>query len=45
MYVEIKSRTWSQRDATHKAALIGDILQLLGIADNRLIKDEYVDQL
>jgi 5-methylthioadenosine/S-adenosylhomocysteine deaminase len=44
MYVELKSRTWSQRDATHKAALMGEILQLFGIDDSRLIKHEYVEQ-
>ena len=44
LYVELKSRTWSQRDATHKAALMGEILQLFGIDDSRLIKHEYVEQ-
>ena len=44
LYVELKSRTWSQRDATHKAVLMGEILQLFGIDDSRLIKHEYVEQ-
>lgn len=44
VFLEIKSRTWSQRDATHKAALMGEILQRLGIAADRLIKSEYVEQ-
>lgn len=42
-YLEIKSRTWSQRDATHKATLIGEILRTLGIHDETVIKHEYVD--
>ncbi|MCE2849783.1 MAG: amidohydrolase family protein [Roseiflexaceae bacterium] len=43
-FLEIKSRTWSRRDAEHKAALIGEILAHLGIAEHRLIKQEYVEQ-
>lgn len=44
VFLEIKSRTWSQRDATHKAALMGEMLDILGIAADRLIKSEYVEQ-
>lgn len=43
-FLEIKSRTWSRRDAEHKAALIGEILAHLGIDEHRLIKQEYVEQ-
>jgi len=42
-YLEIKSRTWSQRDATHKAILMDEILHQLGISDETVIKHEYVD--
>jgi 5-methylthioadenosine/S-adenosylhomocysteine deaminase len=42
-FLEIKSRTWSARDADHKARLIGELLGLIGIkAENRL-KVEYLD--
>ena len=43
-YLEIKSRTWSSRDAAHKVRLIGEMLAHLGIAEQRLIKQEYVEQ-
>ena len=42
-YLEIKSRTWSSRDADHKAKLIGELLKRCGISDDQLIKDEYID--
>jgi len=36
-YLEIKSRTWSAKDALHKAELIGELLHKLNIkADNQL---------
>lgn len=43
-FLEIKSRTWSRRDAEHKVRLIGEILVHLGIDEQRLIKQEYVEQ-
>lgn len=43
LYLEIKSRTWSFRDAEHKAALIGEMLQLFGIREKQLVKKEYVE--
>ncbi len=43
-YLEIKSRTWSARDAEHKARLIGELLDLFGAkTEQRLLKIEYVD--
>ena len=42
-YLEIKSRTWSRRDATTKAALIGELLALFGISEDALVKQEYVE--
>jgi 5-methylthioadenosine/S-adenosylhomocysteine deaminase len=42
-YLEIKSRTWSERDAEHKAALIGELLKLFGIDEQALVKQEYVE--
>jgi 5-methylthioadenosine/S-adenosylhomocysteine deaminase len=42
-YLEIKSRTWSARDAEHKAELIGELLDLFGAKTENQIKIEYVD--
>lgn len=42
-YLEIKSRTWSQQDAERKAGLISELLQVLGISPEALVKAEYVD--
>ncbi|MBC8159747.1 MAG: amidohydrolase family protein [Roseiflexaceae bacterium] len=42
-YLEIKSRTWSSRDARAKTELIGQLLDLLGIGEAALIKREYVE--
>lgn len=43
LYLEIKSRTWSFRDAEQKVALIGEMLEHLGVSEAQLIKKEYVD--
>jgi 5-methylthioadenosine/S-adenosylhomocysteine deaminase len=43
LFLEIKSRTWSFRDAEHKAALIGEMLQAFGIREDQLVKKEYVE--
>ncbi|HMO55898.1 MAG TPA: amidohydrolase family protein [Roseiflexaceae bacterium] len=42
-YIEIKSRTWSHKDADTKAALIGELLQLFEIDETALVKQEYVE--
>lgn len=41
-YFEIKSRTWSRQDAEHKAQLIGELLELLDVPHEALVKEEYV---
>jgi len=43
VFLEIKSRTWSARDAERKAELIGDLLSHFGVADEVLQREEYVD--
>ncbi|HET91893.1 MAG TPA: amidohydrolase [Chloroflexi bacterium] len=40
-FLEIKSRTWSKQDAERKAELIGQLLDLLQIKDQELVKQEY----
>jgi 5-methylthioadenosine/S-adenosylhomocysteine deaminase len=42
-FLEIKARTWSARDADHKAHLIGDLLDLMEIRTEDRIKVEYLD--
>jgi 5-methylthioadenosine/S-adenosylhomocysteine deaminase len=42
-YMEIKSRTWSPRDAEKKASLISELLALLGVETGQVIRTEYVD--
>jgi 5-methylthioadenosine/S-adenosylhomocysteine deaminase len=42
-YLELKSRTWSPRDAETKAKLITEILELLDLHTQRVTRSEYVD--
>jgi 5-methylthioadenosine/S-adenosylhomocysteine deaminase len=43
-YVEIKSRTWSRRDAEYKAELTSEILnQIMGIKPDDRVRMEYVE--
>jgi 5-methylthioadenosine/S-adenosylhomocysteine deaminase len=43
-YIEIKSRTWSRRDAEYKAALTTEILNdVLGIERDARVRMEYVE--
>jgi 5-methylthioadenosine/S-adenosylhomocysteine deaminase len=43
MFLEIKSRTWSRQDAERKAELIGELLELLRVQEQELVKQEYVE--
>jgi 5-methylthioadenosine/S-adenosylhomocysteine deaminase len=42
-FLEIKSRTWSARDADRKAQLIGELLDLIGVSAEDRLKVEYLD--
>jgi 5-methylthioadenosine/S-adenosylhomocysteine deaminase len=42
-FLEVKSRTWSRRDAEDKAAIISELLQHLGASPDDTISDGYVD--
>jgi 5-methylthioadenosine/S-adenosylhomocysteine deaminase len=42
-FVEVKSRTWSRRDAQDKAAVISELLALFGTSPDDTISDGYVD--
>jgi 5-methylthioadenosine/S-adenosylhomocysteine deaminase len=42
-FVEVKSRTWSRRDAQDKAAIITELLALFAASPDDTITDGYVD--
>ncbi|MGH9308894.1 MAG: amidohydrolase family protein, partial [Vicinamibacterales bacterium] len=42
-FLELKSRTWSQRDARDKAAIITELLAVLGASPDETISDGYVE--
>jgi 5-methylthioadenosine/S-adenosylhomocysteine deaminase len=41
-FLELKSRTWSRRDAQDKAAIIAEFLRLLGTNPDEAIENDYV---
>jgi 5-methylthioadenosine/S-adenosylhomocysteine deaminase len=42
-FVEIKSRTWSRRDAEHKARLAVELLEVFGLARSETVTSDYID--
>ena len=42
-FLEIKSRTWSRRDADHKVRLIAEMLALFGASAEDAVREEYVE--
>jgi 5-methylthioadenosine/S-adenosylhomocysteine deaminase len=42
-FVEVKSRTWSRRDARDKAAVIADLLALFGTSPDDTLSDGYAE--
>ena len=42
-FLEVKSRTWSRRDAQDKAAIIMELLQRLGARPDQTIEADYVE--
>lgn len=42
-FVEIKSRTWSRKDAKHKATLANELLEVLGIASSETVTNDYIE--
>src|SRR5512134_3644759 len=42
-YVEIKSRTWSRKDAERKAQMASELLSVLGAASGEKVTEDYVD--
>jgi 5-methylthioadenosine/S-adenosylhomocysteine deaminase len=43
VFLEIQSRTWSKQDAERKAELIVELLELLQVQEQELVRQEYVD--
>jgi 5-methylthioadenosine/S-adenosylhomocysteine deaminase len=41
-FLEIKSRTWSLRDAKHKAEIINDLIAALGESPDEIVREDYV---
>ena len=42
-FLEVKSRTWSRRDAQDKAAIIVDLLERLGARSDQTVAEDYVE--
>ena len=42
-FLEVKSRTWSRRDAEDKAAIIVPLLEHLGARSDQAIAQDYVE--
>ncbi len=42
-FMEVKSRTWSKRDAVHKSQVSVDLLQFLGASPEGLVTEDYIE--
>ena len=42
-YLEIKTRTWSRKDAEHKAQLASELLSVLGASSGEKVTEDYID--
>lgn len=42
-FLEIKSRTWSRKDADLKAELVKELLNLLGVGDAEVVTQDYIE--
>ena len=42
-FLEIKSRTWSRKDADNKADLVKELLEILGAANSETVTEDYID--
>jgi 5-methylthioadenosine/S-adenosylhomocysteine deaminase len=43
IFLEVKARTWSQKDAQEKADKIVDLLKLLGLSSRKIITQDYIE--
>ncbi len=42
-FLEVKSRTWSRKDADNKAQLVNELLELLGAAHSETVTEDYIE--
>ena len=42
-YLEIKTRTWSRKDAERKAQLASELLSVLGASGGEKVTEDYID--
>ena len=42
-FLEIKSRTWSRTDAEHKAKLVNELLDMLGVGNAQVVTQDYIE--
>jgi len=42
-YLEIKSRTWSRKDAENKAALVEELISMLGASTQEVVTHDYIE--
>ncbi len=42
-FLEVKSRTWSRKDADLKAELVNELLNLLGVGDAEVVTQDYIE--
>ncbi|MCF6278486.1 MAG: amidohydrolase, partial [Anaerolineales bacterium] len=42
-FLEVKSRTWSRKDAKRKAKMASELIALLGIASEETVSKDYID--
>ncbi len=42
-FLEIKSRTWSLRDAEHKAEMTRELIATLGASPDEIVREDYVE--
>jgi len=42
-FIEVKSRTWSRKDAENKAKLVSELLNLLGASEGEVVTKDYIE--
>jgi 5-methylthioadenosine/S-adenosylhomocysteine deaminase len=42
-FLEIKSRTWSRKDAEHKALVARELIHFLGITSEASVSQDYIE--
>jgi 5-methylthioadenosine/S-adenosylhomocysteine deaminase len=42
-YLEVKSRTWSRKDAEHKALVARELIRNLGVANATPLTQDYIE--